>query len=321
MSATSVQFFNLLKTHVGGSLFSPKVPSMILLNADPKPVSFSKIVSEVMDSQQSNGNMAVTTEIVSYQKSKEYWEKVDPTVDGMLGGYASISNRDVSSSANFLSKFFLPRKGEEKSDLGGGINLSKFFLPRKGEEKSDLGGGISHERKKGVVRLALDCGAGIGRVAQRLLLQFADQVDLLEQNQVFLDKSLDFMGSNNSKIGLRICSNLQSFDPKEHDRTYDLIWCQWVTGYLTDEDLTKFFVRCRQCLEPKNGMIVVKDNVTRGDEGTVDMDDSSVTRPKEALTNIFRNAGLELIEQTRQQKFPRGLYPVYMFALRPNRSG
>ena len=289
---------------------------MILLNADPRPVSFSRIVSEAMDSQQSNGKMVVTTEIVSYQKSKEYWEKVDPTVDGMLGGYASISNRDVSSSANFLSKFFLPRKGKEKSDLGGGIDHGDTSERNKG-----INDGDTSERNKGIVRLALDCGAGIGRVAQRLLLQFADQVDLLEQNQVFLDKSLDFMGSNNSKIGLRICSNLQSFDPKEYDRIYDLIWCQWVTGYLTDEDLTKFFVRCKQFLEPKNGMIVVKDNVTRGDEGTVDMDDSSVTRSKEGLTNIFRNAGLEVIEQTRQQKFPRGLYPVYMFALRPSRPG
>lgn len=281
------------------------MPCVILLDTDPRSVSFSKVVSGAMGDQESDGNMIVTSEIVSYQRSKEYWEKVDPTVDGMLGGYGSISNRDVSSSANFLSKFFIPRKEKEKNDLGGdGANHDE-----------------SIKSTKSTIHLALDCGAGIGRVAQRLLLQFADQVDLLEQNQIFLDKSFDLMGSNNSKIGLRICSNLQSFDPEEHNRTYDLIWCQWVTGYLTDEDLTKFFVRCKQCLEPKNGMIVVKDNVTRGDEGTVDMDDSSVTRPKQSLVNIFRNAGLQIIDQTRQQKFPRGLYPVYMFALRPSLSG
>lgn len=249
---------------------------------------------------QVNGNMPVTRDIVSYDKSKDYWEKVDATVDGMLGGYGSISNRDVSTSAKFLSKFFVPLKERDALSKAGGDGL-----------RSD-----KTSASKGSVRLALDCGAGIGRVTQRLLLQFADQVDLLEQNQAFLDKSVELLDKNNSKIGLRICSNLQSFDPADHERTYDLIWCQWVTGYLTDEDLTKFFIRCKNSLVPKHGMIVVKDNVTQGNEGTVDMDDSSVTRPREALLDIFKAAELQVVEQTRQQKFPRGLYPVYMFALR-----
>ena len=48
-----------------------------------------------------------------------------------------------------------------------------------------------------------------------------------------------------------------------------------------------------------------------------DEDDSSVTRPDEKLKEIFEQAGLELLRDLKQQKFPKEIYQVKMYALRP----
>ena len=42
-----------------------------------------------------------------YDEAKSYWEQISPTVNGMLGGYGSISNIDVKGSINFLKPMLL----------------------------------------------------------------------------------------------------------------------------------------------------------------------------------------------------------------------
>ena len=37
-----------------------------------------------------------------YTNAQEYWKKIDPTIDGMLGGYARISPTDINGSCSFL---------------------------------------------------------------------------------------------------------------------------------------------------------------------------------------------------------------------------
>ena len=49
--------------------------------------------------------------------------------------------------------------------------------------------------------------------------------------------------SGGTKTGQLICSGLQDFTPS--DGAYDVIWCQWVLGHLTDEDLVAFFKRAK----------------------------------------------------------------------------
>ena len=41
-----------------------------------------------------------------YDDAKKYWETIPATVDGMLGGYSTISSVDIAGSAKFL-KYFL----------------------------------------------------------------------------------------------------------------------------------------------------------------------------------------------------------------------
>lgn len=65
---------------------------------------------------------------------------------------------------------------------------------------------------------------------------------------------------------------------------FDVIWCQWCLGHLSDLDLRAFFLRCKKGLrDPKRSVIVVKENLCRDtDEGgprtVFDEDDSSLTR-------------------------------------------
>lgn len=227
-------------------------------------------------------------------KSKVYWERVEPTVNGMLGGFSRISPTDISESRKFLSQFFESRKSPTT-----GQPLASVSRPR--------------------AELALDCGAGIGRITKHLLLSFADEVHLLEQSQLFLDKSIEYIGPDSKRRVKRICDSLQSFEP-EPGVLYDIIWLQWVTGYLTDDDLIAFLVKMTSCLNPKHGRIIVKDNTTAGNEPDDDMNDSSITRPKHALVEIFMAANLTVTHEVRQKKMPRGLYPVLMFALLPHAS-
>ena len=53
-------------------------------------------------------------------------------------------------------------------------------------------------------------------------------------------------------------------------------------------------------------------------EVEIDEEDSSVTRPEELVKKLFHCAGLKIITELKQQKMPKGLYPVKMFVLQSN---
>jgi protein N-terminal methyltransferase len=68
------------------------------------------------------------------------------------------------------------------------------------------------------------------------------------------------------------------------DSGFDVIWCQWCLGHLSDADLVAFFRRCKSSLrDKKRSVIVVKENVCAdARDGTArtefDEEDSSLTR-------------------------------------------
>lgn len=213
-----------------------------------------------------------------YSDAAAYWEGIPATVNGMLGGFAHINVPDISGSDLYLRSIF-----KMKNPPGHGR--------------------------------AVDCGAGIGRITKHLLQKHFGKVDLVEQCQNFLDRAKEnFKGSR--KIGDYLCLGLQHFSPKPN--TYDVIWCQWVLGHLTDADLENFFQRMAHGLKP-NGVIVVKENVTSS--GTVELDeqDSSVTRPEQLLLEIIERAELRILKNTKQTNFPKGLYEVKMMCLKPKK--
>lgn len=50
----------------------------------------------------------------------------------------------------------------------------------------------------------------------------------------------------------------------------------------------------------------------------MDHQDSSVTRPYSLVVELVNKAGLRVIKEQKQQRFPAELYEVRMFALQPS---
>ncbi|KAJ8726308.1 hypothetical protein PYW07_001006 [Mythimna separata] len=214
---------------------------------------------------------------INYKKSLQYWADIPPTVDGVLGGFGFISDVDIEGSELFLKALF-----------------SSDNPPS--------------------TKTALDCGAGIGRITKQLLLPHFDLVDVVEPDEKFINSIKEYVGEQASKLGTLHRVGLQEFVPM---RKYDVIWNQWVLGYLKDEDLEAYLIRCRDSLSP-TGIIVVKENVTSSGKIEKDSTDSSVTRTFKQYIRIFKKCSLKRIKQCKQTNFPNGIYPVYMFALVPN---
>ena len=257
-----------------------------------------------------------------YGKAEEWWadpKKAPATVDGVLGGFGELDPIDISESSQFLADIRTLRP--EFADKSGGD-------------------GGSGNRGTVIETRALDGGAGIGRVAKHLLCKFFDKIDLVEGNRRLLDAAPQYMLAlegeeedaggypgtgggmrgverRHRQLGELFCATLQDFDPQAG--RYDCIWVQWVVIYLTDEDFVAFLRRCAKGLRP-GGLIVIKENVL-GDRSPqaflLDEEDSSLTRSKPYMKHIFKEAGLSVFLEAKQENWQHGMLPVMMYALEP----
>ncbi|XP_075396588.1 N-terminal Xaa-Pro-Lys N-methyltransferase 2 [Tenrec ecaudatus] len=222
---------------------------------------------------------ALTSQVINgemqfYARAKLFYREVPATEEGMMGNFIELSNPDVQASQEFLRKF-----------VGG-------------------------PGKTGTDR-ALDCGSGIGRVSKHVLLPVFNSVELVDMMESFLLEAPNYLQVKGHKVDSYHCYSLQEFTPPFG--RYDVIWIQWVSGYLTDKDLLAFLSRCRDGLK-ENGVIILKDNVAR--EGCVfDLSDSSVTRDMDIFQSLVRKSGLVVLGQEKQEGFPEHCLPVWMFAI------
>lgn len=93
-----------------------------------------------------------------------------------------------------------------------------------------------------------------------------------------------------------------------------LILALWVIT--AADDTVAFLKKCAAALRP-NGMIFIKENVCA--KGfVVDTEDASVTRSHAYNIELFTaKAGLKLAHTALQRDFPKQLYKVRMYALKP----
>lgn len=236
---------------------------------------------------------------INIDTSLSYWNSVTSDNNGMLGGYPQTSRIDLQGSSNFLTKL---RRGRSQA--------SKKPLPP-------------------LDRVA-DCGAGIGRITKGLLLSVANRVDVVEPVKKFTEELVQGLGGSEERIGDQgqigqvINLGLQDWIPEP--KAYDLIWNQWCLGHLTDAQLIVYLQRCKAGLRAaKEGedraaaWIVVKENMSTNiyQKDVYDEEDSTVTRSDDKFRQLFQQAGLK-IQATEQQKgMPKELYPVRIYALRP----
>ncbi|KAA0052465.1 alpha N-terminal protein methyltransferase 1 isoform X2 [Cucumis melo var. makuwa] len=153
-----------------------------------------------------------------YREGVGYWQGVEASVDGVLGGYGHVNDADILGSEVFL-----------KSVLGERLSFAGKDRPL----------------------VALDCGSGIGRITKNLLIRYFNEVDLLEPVSHFLEAARGSLAPENNgpsdlhKATNFFCMPLQEFTPDAG--RYDVIWVQWCIGHLTDEDFISFFKRAKQC--------------------------------------------------------------------------
>ena len=218
---------------------------------------------------------------------RHYEDGVDATVDGMLGGFARITETDLEGSARFVR--------DVKTRIRPGLRLTK-------------------EENGGTPTVACECGAGIGRVTKGLLLPVLGMTrcDLVETSGKLLSAAPSYLGEDVASRCRFLRSGLQDFDPPA--RSYDLVWVQWVIGYLRDADLVGFLRRCGAALR-EGGLVVIKDNVCEDAAFVADRDDASRTRSLPYIRAIADLAGLDVVCEEVQGDFPSEIFPVPMIAL------
>ena len=213
-----------------------------------------------------------------YDRASTYYELNCPeTIDGVLGGFANISDIDLEGSRNFVMELETLRSGWTWSSGA-----------------------------------AAECGAGIGRVSKGLLLPLGvPRCDLVESSSRLLFAAPDYIGEDAGRCRF-YCQGLQDWAPKK--QSYSLIWVQWVFCYLTDDDAISFLRRCGEGLVD-GGMIVMKENTCDDTDFVLDRQDASVTRSVPYLLKLIDKAGLSVVLQKFQSNFPSSIFPVPMIAL------
>ncbi|GAB4829453.1 hypothetical protein Ancab_019125 [Ancistrocladus abbreviatus] len=219
-----------------------------------------------------------------YQNGIGYWQGVEASVDGVLGGYGHVTDADIKGSEAFLNSLL----DELLVDRGQNQHL-----------------------------VALDCGSGIGRVTKNLLIRYFNEVDLLEPVSHFMEAARENLApeslavDENHKATNFYCVPLQEFTPDSG--RYNVIWIQWCVGHLTDDDLISFFKRAKAGLKP-GGFFILKENIARNGF-VLDKEDRSVTRSDLYFQELFRQCGLHLYRSKDQRGFPEELFAVKMYAL------
>ncbi|CDW99528.1 hypothetical protein [Sporisorium scitamineum] len=111
------------------------------------------------------------------KRGVQYWEGVEASVDGVLGGFGHVSRVESLGSRYFLLSV-LPHLSF-CAPASSNVSSAQWKKARVAER-----GGKGKARTR-----ALDCGAGVGRVTQHSLLPIFDEVHMVEPVAKFLQEA------------------------------------------------------------------------------------------------------------------------------------
>ncbi|BAB09152.1 unnamed protein product [Arabidopsis thaliana] len=211
-----------------------------------------------------------------YRDGVSYWEGVEASVDGVLGGYGHVNDADIIGSEVFLKTLLQER-------LVNNVGANQHLV-------------------------ALDCGSGIGRITKNLLIRYFNEVDLLEPVAQFLDaarENLASAGSETHKATNFFCVPLQEFTPAAG--RYDVIWVQWCIGHLTDNDFVSFFNRAKDLFWIKR-IIASPDRIHTSNSSFANVGYISIEQRN--LQSFLQNHNFQ-----DQKGLPQELFAVKMYAL------
>lgn len=209
---------------------------------------------------------------IRYEKAREYWENLDSTIENMLGGFPEVNDIDVRVSKDLIE------------DL---INSKKLKT-----------------------NTVIDCGAGIGRVSDKVLQHYFNECDMVEMNAKFTNYAKEYF-KNNKKIKNIFCSPIQNF---EFTRKYDCIWIQWCLENLDDKDLNKFLSNCHKNLR-EDGLVIIKENIEEDHEYTISDTDYSKIRSDKLFQRFFEKQKFMIYKHFHHPFWPSDLMKVSIYVL------
>ncbi|KAG2054646.1 hypothetical protein BDR06DRAFT_954910 [Suillus hirtellus] len=280
--------------------------------------------------------MSSTNPIPNLEAGIQYWATQPANYDGVLGGFGtgSLPRVDSLGSRRFLLDL-LPGLSTVPSPFR---SLSAPPSETKRVRALDVGAGVGRVTSDVLLHLVSD--VVLLEPVESFINEARSRGKASESGLEINDSGyrISWKGiADRSKSVTFLQGALQSFDPvvpgtpldrvgylpqggdNETETGFDVIWCQWCLGHLRDDDLVLFLQRSKKALRDARSLIVVKENICGKQDEPVtvfDEQDSTFTRSDLAFKNIFRDAGLKIIEEKIQHGLPKGLYPVKMYALR-----
>ncbi|RYP32169.1 hypothetical protein DL768_011145 [Monosporascus sp. mg162] len=215
--------------------------------------------------------------LINQDDGRRFWQGQDASDNAMLGisaAFPSLSQVDLDGSRNFLAKL-----------------------------------GIGSDEGLRMVRCALEGGSGVGRFTRSILLNVAEQVDVIEPIEKFTQNLEGVAGIRNIfNVGL------EEWHPTAGVR-YDLVWNQGCICHLTDAQVVQYLTKCKAALRSKDGLVIIKENLSIRGADVFDSTDSTVTREDRKFLSLFQRAGMRLVKAEIQSGLPGALLPVKMYAL------
>ncbi|MES1911550.1 MAG: hypothetical protein MHM6MM_003964 [Cercozoa sp. M6MM] len=158
----------------------------------------------------------------------------------------------------------------------------------------------------------VDLCAGIGRVADAVLFERFEHVDLVDALPHMVKAAKKRCGDKPRKL---ICQSMRHFNPPAN--SYDLVFMQWSTDNARDDDLIATLKRCAASLK-QGGRLVLKENHNiYGDGFYFDLKDGSITRSLRQFRRVMASASLRIVRAQEQDNLPSDLFPVRMWELAP----
>jgi protein N-terminal methyltransferase len=296
--------------------------------------------------------MTTTIENPNVDDGIQYWTEQPATVDGVLGGYGtgSLPRIDALGSRQFLLSHrpdlcIVP---SALKPLSSRHQPPPLKAAQNRVRALDVGAGVGRVTADVLLHLVDDVVLlePVAPLIEQAIAAGRASASVIEKDAKGAYGHGRWKGiADKTKSVTFIQGTLQTFDPSNisvdqgsalilHDRVgftpdtasdlqtpFDVLWCQWCLGHLSEEDLIIFLQQCKAALRDSQSLIVVKENLCsdmpNGEPRIVfDESDSSLTRSDMAWKEAFTKAGLRLIDERVQDGLPDGLYVVKAYALR-----
>ncbi|CAF0759790.1 unnamed protein product [Didymodactylos carnosus] len=217
--------------------------------------------------------------------TKQYYTSRAPTIDTMLGGYSVVHESDIQESEQLLKTLFRVRKTCQE---------------------------ITHCFHSGV-----QLGCGIGRVTKHLLVKYFNRIDINDLLPEYIEQTKLNLGEDLvDKVDKTYCCSIA--DLIVDKSRYDVIWTQWVLGYLDADSAVQLLKRLKLSLK-KHGLIILKDNCS--DQPEFDPDDQYYVRSPLQFYDVAHRSGLTVVkdQRSRLKQVVRELLPIRIFVLANSR--